>query len=79
MLDDPAVAAAWGRKEGADIIVIAQIALQGQRNLPIPFADRNLGELVDSLRCHQRPDRGVLVRFPRDPQYHLDLKTGCGQ
>ena len=45
VLDDPAVAAVWGRREGADIIVIAQIALQGQKNLPIPFADSNLGEL----------------------------------
>ena len=45
VMDDPAVAAEWGQKEGADIIVIAQIAVQGQRNLPIPFADSNLGEL----------------------------------
>lgn len=45
VMDDPAIAAEWGRKEGADIIVLAQVALQGQRNIPIPLAASNLGDL----------------------------------
>ena len=45
VMDDPAAAAEWGRKEGADIVVVAQIALHAQSRLPIPFADSNLGQV----------------------------------
>ena len=45
VMDDPAAAASWAQREGADIVVLAQIAVQGQKNLPIPFGDSKLADL----------------------------------